>query len=384
MCRLSPYFWKPCIIVREILNYQFMKINKLFIAALVLASAAITSCCGSHSFEDSRQEMELIKVNFNSPNPKESLSWSDVVSSVKYINLSEGQNATIGNISSVRVTDNRIYVQDNPNKQLLVYDLDGNYLMKIQRQGRGPGEYVSLTQFDVNETTGEITIMDLPSRKLLVYSDSGEFVRSISFVENDDVPRDFALLENGDYVFYSPDYNKGTDHYGIWQGDSLGVEVKRIYEIPEKYRFSAGIFPKYFHHLGNKVYVRGREFDGTLYHIGSDTYTTPYKLDVDIRLSGALKRTEQRTSQIKEDFYIIFQYLETDKWVYIQLYDMETPVVVFYNKAEKKPYYITEDNLMLEDMPKAGAYMTATDDAFVGVLPNTSGEGYTISLSYVK
>lgn len=276
-----------------------MKKIKLFIAALVLVSAAITSCCGSHFFEDSRQEMELIKVNFNSPNPKESLSWSDVVSSVKYINLSEGQNATIGNISSVRVTDNRIYVQDNPNKQLLVYDLDGNYLMKIQRQGRGPGEYVSLTQFDVNETTGEITIMDLPSRKLLVYSDSGEFVRSISFVENDDVPRDFALLENGDYVFYSPDYNKGTDHYGIWQVDSLGVEVKRIYEIPEKYRFSAGIFPKYFHHLGNKVYVRGREFDGTLYHIGSDTYTTPYKLDVDIRLSGALKRTEQMTSQIK-------------------------------------------------------------------------------------
>ena len=355
-----------------------------FIVVLILVISSLVSCHVSPGSGDARQETTVIKVNFNSDNPQDTLRLSDIFSEVQYVKLSDIPNASVGNISSVRINSERIYLQDMSNKQIVVYDREGNYLMNIHRRGRGPGEYVSLTQFDVNDKTGEISILDLSSRKMLVYDPSGDFLRDFSIVKNDDVPRDFAILDNGDYVFYSPDYNKGTDHYGIWQTDSLGVENKQILEIPKKYEFSAGLFPKYFHHLGENVYVKGREFDGALYHIGTDSYDIPYVLDVDIKLSKDLARSKKLVSKIEDDLYIIMHYLETNKWMYVQLFDMKKAITVLYDKHEEKPYYISSENPIVEDMPQAGSYITTTEDAFVGLIQDLEEESLTVTFSYVK
>lgn len=325
-----------------------------------------------------------------------SIKMSDIFSDVKYIQLDE--TVQIGNVSSVRIVEDTIYVLDKKKDQIVKYDIKGNVAMKILRRGRGAGEYLSSDQFDVDERTGNISVLDIASRKVLIYTASGDFVDEFKI---EGVPRDFALLDNGDYVFYSPDYNKYESYYGIWQTDSRGRFKKHIMEIPRDFKFTSGIYPKYFHHMGDTVYVKGREDSYLLYHISNDAYSTPYHLNVDIEVPKDASRAE---GPILDDYQgqvcLIQHYLENKKLLYVQMYNLKDSITLIYNKESGESYEITKNSQVVADVPFAGYYITTTEDAFVGVvLPEfvinnselssrfpdiTTESSPIISLSYLK
>src|SRR5690606_3193498 len=73
-------------------------------------------------------------------------------------------------VTKILYRDKKFFVLDkNVSVQLFVFDSAGKFIYKINNHGRGFGEYLSLDDFDIDES-GNIYIHDLQSRKIIIYN----------------------------------------------------------------------------------------------------------------------------------------------------------------------------------------------------------------------
>lgn len=76
--------------------------------------------------------------------------------------------------------DNTFYIHDwvNPrNSKLIAFDNKGNPVLSLNKRGRGPGEYLQISDFDIDEN-GDIWIMDGQDDVLLHYSNDCSLIDS--------------------------------------------------------------------------------------------------------------------------------------------------------------------------------------------------------------
>lgn len=109
----------------------------------------------------------------------DSVYTSDFIKQVRYIPLSNSNQALIGNIDKVRMDKDRIYVLDMYQAVgVFVYDHNGSLLYKIQNFGRGPGEFMGPYDFTIDYENNEIVIYDARGMKLCFYDkETGNFLR---------------------------------------------------------------------------------------------------------------------------------------------------------------------------------------------------------------
>ena len=113
-------------------------------------------------------------INGTSINEEKYLS--SVFKNSEIIRLETIDESLIGRrINKIKNTDNKYYISYD-NKSLVIFDHQGKFLRKIQNIGGGPGEYISLVDFDILPN-GNIIIQDI--RKLLLYSSTGKFIKTI-------------------------------------------------------------------------------------------------------------------------------------------------------------------------------------------------------------
>lgn len=90
-------------------------------------------------------------------------------------------DALMGEINKLNVYDNYIITLDrNVYKGILAFDKSGKFLRKIGQKGKGPGEYVSPSDFTCSLEDDEFFVLDSQLRKILIYRlSTGEFLRDI-------------------------------------------------------------------------------------------------------------------------------------------------------------------------------------------------------------
>ena len=133
--------------------------------------------------------------------PDDLFNYSNYLDTVIYVQLETLDNCLIGDVKDIHLVNDRLLVGADF-KSVFVFDLNGKFLSKVSRIGRGPGEYGKLAWFDVNPSNNEISIYDVSSHKILVYSVDGDFIRQFTFEK---IPSDFCVLPNGNYLFPKPD-----------------------------------------------------------------------------------------------------------------------------------------------------------------------------------
>lgn len=96
----------------------------------------------------------------------------------KTVFLETTSECVIGSIKKILIKNNYIYVFDkNVSKSLFVFDMSGKYLFKISPYGRGQGECMFLTDFDIYKNN--IVFLSGFDRKLLLYDLKGNFEKEI-------------------------------------------------------------------------------------------------------------------------------------------------------------------------------------------------------------
>lgn len=92
----------------------------------------------------------------------------DMVEQVDYIKLDSSE--PIGEISKMVVTKDKIFILDSfTSQQIFVFDKTGKLLYRIKNKGRGPKEYISIWDMQVDTIRNEILLNDALARSYLYF-----------------------------------------------------------------------------------------------------------------------------------------------------------------------------------------------------------------------
>ena len=158
---------------------------------LTIALLVIASCS-----ENKQTTGDFITVDVTKSYPQKELILQDFMD-VEYIAL-ETTDEFLTEGFVLAVGKEIMFVRSRGDKgDIFVYDRTGKGLRKINRLGRGPGEYIAISEFILDDDNGEFFVID-PFSGILVYDLYGNFKRNFN-------PKERTRLEHP--------YNYGNDHF---------------------------------------------------------------------------------------------------------------------------------------------------------------------------
>ena len=123
----------------------------------------------------------------------------ELLDSVYYVKLETNNKCLIGNVDKIIAIKNRLIIIERLNeKSVLMFSDNGSFLTEISRTGKGPGEYISLSDVTVDKNKDEIVLFDGKRRKRLFFDLDGKFLREepTYFYSTD-----FEILSDGNYLY---------------------------------------------------------------------------------------------------------------------------------------------------------------------------------------
>lgn len=155
---------------------------------ILLLLSVIISCKSNPS-----REMENSIIWKVDPHTK----LSSYIDSVEYIALETHPDGLFNMVEKLVVQDDKIFILDFRNcKQVFVFDTTGKFLFPVGALGRAPGEFLETRNFTVD--SNYIYVIDNFQARLLLYDLNG------TYIETKQLPGvfyDIAILGNGDYMF---------------------------------------------------------------------------------------------------------------------------------------------------------------------------------------
>ena len=148
--------------------------------------------CGSSGSSEISEENHITMENAK--------PLTAIVDTVKYVSLKNEKNIFSGRIDKLMSKGDTMYIFDSRiSKSLSAYRKDGTFLFNVGKLGGGPGEYIELGNFTIDNQY--FYCIDNAMRKILVYDiNNGAFVRKLDMPIYVD---DIALFDNGNFIFYS-------------------------------------------------------------------------------------------------------------------------------------------------------------------------------------
>ncbi len=136
-------------------------------------------CAVSMLFSCKREkggESPFVEVAFSTDDQSgQAAEYFGSIDSIFVLDLKIDEKFLLGDIAGVRFANDRIYVlSGSKNTKLFVFDTDGNPITQIGRQGRGPGEYMEITNFFV--TPQQVFLFDDSYSCIFVYDAAGAFL----------------------------------------------------------------------------------------------------------------------------------------------------------------------------------------------------------------
>ncbi len=321
--------------------------NIIYVYLLALVPLFFFSCNPTESDIECEKIFELhFGESKNTP-----FYLSQMIDTVSYIELDS--SVAIGNIDEIVYSNDTIFLCDKQFGKIYVHDLEGNSVNVFDRRGRASNEYINIHDFDIDPITKNIHIYDGARHSFLVYSKDGEHLKTIRV---SDIVRDFKMLKNGEYLIYTPDYNKGSMR-GLWKIDSNGRFLEQLLTISVDFRYG-GLYPQYLHRIDdNTIGLMSGEDNDAIYHITSDTIIGRYALDLGISIPKSLQKEKLLDfNKHKGVVYTKSDYYESKKWMSFSASNFNSILMYFYDKVNNKAYCITREEDIIEDVEVYGNF----------------------------
>jgi len=193
---------------------------------LYLSLIALTSCSAKKSDKDLRN------IDIAGALGKgRIIPLSEIAKDIRYIPLETNDSSLVGKIYSLVYENGLIYVVQSSGT-ISIFDENGKFVRKIDRQGNGPQEYLGIPPLDmleIDKNNGNLIVLSLDS-KIYEYTKIGAFVRRVQPPES--VPSFFnRTLKIQDNLYISSfTLDKDTTAYCAVVYDSLSQIKKMIHK----------------------------------------------------------------------------------------------------------------------------------------------------------
>ena len=211
-------------------------------------------------------------ISINLTDELQTIMPDSIFSQVKYITLETNDNSIISEIDKLCVVDSLFYIFDRTQECIMVFDENGKFKSKLQKQGRGIGEYLSLDDFFIKDSL--IYVLSSDNQKLYIYDREFNFISDLN-LESFGV--NITYLE--DLLFYYTDFS------------SSDFKRFRVYDLKEmRYVESHHSFPKeQANNIGSRrtIFTSYKDslfafipYEYSIYSLSKDNGTTiKYELD---------------------------------------------------------------------------------------------------------
>lgn len=116
---------------------------------------------------------------------KHEIPLDSIASKTEIIRFTSDTGVIIGDIKLVSECKNYLFLISDD--QVLQFTTKGEFVNKIGKPGKGPGEYISAWALDIDEINELVYVMDYFGRKMLLYRFDGSYEKSF------DLPEMFSL-----------------------------------------------------------------------------------------------------------------------------------------------------------------------------------------------
>ena len=321
-----------------------MRTKLLILAVIFLCS------CGRKSTNEKDSTDSVLVIDLLSEPEFTIKKLSEIATNVEYIPLQTTESSLISSfVLKIVNIDKRIYISPSGfMREILCFDIDGKFLFKLQSAGRGPEEYLSITDFDVSSDNKMLTILSVLNHKLVLYgiSDTGfTFQRSITL--KDPTPRKVSMVPETDKAFLAIPPWRGNEPTLSLLINSIGDTMHfkpncYKYEMSRKRNYHA-LNEMLVYSIGSMVCFK-EAFSDTVFYV--DAKDNLFKPRMIFDSHGTLFTPEMRGNpEIPYDHTsFITNIFETSRYVFYTYGTRETrnsdpPIVnVFFDKKTEKKY----------------------------------------------
>ena len=128
-------------------------------------------------------------------------------SAIEVVPLETTEESLLKKCGKVIFNNDKYYILDEGQHVIFVFDKHGHFIRSSKhKQGRGPGEYGTIMDFDFNPQTGYIEILDVSSYKIRRYDEDFNFINEFIYPKtmyNASFFSTFKAITSDLLVFYS-------------------------------------------------------------------------------------------------------------------------------------------------------------------------------------
>ena len=204
--------------------------KKSFLYLPILACVML-SCTGTE-----KEEQACLKtITVDTENPITTYEEANLIEEVKLLPL--GNEVPVGDIRKIKIIkDKLILLGYHPSDQIFIFSMHtGKFIKKIDKKGRGPGEYMFASDFYVDEELEHIEILNSSHKQIFKYKLNGDFIKSIKLPYYFNV---FSKIKE-DYIFSktigkNEIYNKESMYKLFFWNEKSKMKARYFKVPPEK------------------------------------------------------------------------------------------------------------------------------------------------------
>ena len=120
---------------------------------------------------------DLSKMDYVVIKDDPEISIDSIIEKIEYVKLGNTGDVLIGKVTHLLFTPDHIVVGDaKMANSVFIFDRTGNIQTVISRLGRSPNEYQGITDMDISPDLQKITILDAWGKQLISYDMDGNFL----------------------------------------------------------------------------------------------------------------------------------------------------------------------------------------------------------------
>jgi hypothetical protein len=175
-----------------------------------------------------------------------------------YVILNTPDSVILGEINKLQIMGGNIYITDNQRQSIFCFDIQGNYLRNLSRQGRSDKEYIRIEDFEV-VADNTICVYDSEQRKIIVYDSEGNFIRLTPAING----IAFKLLIDGAVAFnrgngaatIDRDQDQQLFNYAYVKGNDIAINAVPFDKMLEGRRFFLGQTKNFFYEWNGEIFM---------------------------------------------------------------------------------------------------------------------------------
>ncbi len=262
------------------------------IIVIVVLSLYALSCRGHKASQD----LPVLNVPLNGAQKP----INEFFDRIRVIPLENTSNSFVQSVEKVKLRNDTLYILDEFRKTLLLFDINGNFINKINRVGRSKEEYLNLVDFEFATSSNTLLLLDSMGW-INEYDTSGKFIKHITLEKPPLNYHHIASCDSVSYALWST-VNMDLNSINIYDGLTWERTSGHFNNSQRRGMFRVGDI---FHKYDGTLYYH-EPLCGKVYKITPESYELAYEWDLGVlpisskRLNESINSREDYKNFIEE------------------------------------------------------------------------------------